>query len=168
MGSQKFGQNWDEHGNAGLMKTQFKGIGGVRGQIFNILFYKTFVYHKFKKFYGKLKYALFVILWQREVGEYNKYIGKSLYKWKLAIFQCEFTQWSRRAGSRALEMPKMGIHTLWGGVSKRYLWIFDIFIFWALRGVQILNLAIFGQKSPKIGLWTPRKAQKMKISKIHK
>ena len=72
-------------------------------------------------------------------------------------------KWSQRAGSRALEMSKMGIHILWGSVSKRYLWIFYILNFWALRGVQISNLAIFGQKTPKIRLWTPRKAQKMKI-----
>jgi len=52
-------------------------------------------------------------------------------------------------------MPKMGIHILWGVVSKRYLWIFDIFIFWALWGFQISNLAIFGYFWPKITYnWT--------------
>ena len=42
----------------------------------------------------------------------------------------------QKAWSRALEVPKIGIHILWGGVSKRYLQNFHIFIFWALRGVK--------------------------------
>ena len=40
---------------------------------------------------------------------------------KLAIFQCGFAKIHRRARSRALGVTKIGIHNLWGGVSKCYL-----------------------------------------------
>ena len=71
----------------------------------------------------------------------------------MGIFKREFTKIHRRAGSRALEVPKIGIPNLYGGVTKRYLQNFYIFIFRALRGFQ----------SPILGYFWPILAQNGQI-----
>ena len=71
----------------------------------------------------------------------------------MGIFKREFTKIHRRAESTALEVTKIGIHNLPGGVPKSYLQNFDIFVFWAMRGVQ----------SPILGYFWPILAQNGQI-----
>ena len=105
-------------------------------------------------FYKKnwIENLFFQMLWPFKKNLQKKRSGKFLYKWKLAIFQCNFTKIRRKGGSRALGLPKIGIDNLCGGVSKRYLQIFYFLHFWSYEGGPKFNFGLILAKIDKIWL----------------
>ena len=67
-------------------------------------------------------------------------------------------------GSTSLRRLKFGMYNVLVALQNCTLPFFEILNFWPSRGVQSSNVGQIWQKMAKIELWTPHKAQKIKIS----